>query len=237
MLEKLATPLLGLAARAAAAGADPGHRPRGQRQPSLAARGRLQLPGLRGRARAGADLDRELRRAPREGAARDVRRTAAAARPADDGLLRGCCSLEPDFGAATVLFVTGFGVLFLAGARLRWVLRVRGRAPALGGVLMSLGRYRMRRLTAFIDPWAHAVRQRLPADPVADRDRPRRVVRRRASARACRSSSYLPEAHTDFLFAVLAEELGLVGVVLTLGCSWRSCGACCRSRGGRLKPA
>ena len=64
--------------------------------------------------------------------------------------------LEPDFGAATVLFVTAFGLLFLAGARLRWVLLCVVLAGAAFGVLLVSASYRLRRLTSFMDPWSHA---------------------------------------------------------------------------------
>ncbi len=67
----------------------------------------------------------------------------------------GFCALlllEPDFGAATVLFATAFGVLFLCGARLRWVLLcVVGAGSAFGLLMISAG-YRVRRLTSFLDP-------------------------------------------------------------------------------------
>ena len=61
---------------------------------------------------------------------------------------------EPDFGAATVLFATGFGMLFLAGARLRYVIAMTLIA---GGGLRCVAvssSYRMRRLTTFLNPWA-----------------------------------------------------------------------------------
>ena len=65
-------------------------------------------------------LDRLVRGAARAGVARDICRPAGAA--GRHGLFCALLLPEPDFGAATVLFVTAFGLLFLAGARLRWVL-------------------------------------------------------------------------------------------------------------------
>ena len=133
--------------------------------------------------------------------------------------------VEPDFGAASVLFVTGFGVLFLAGARLRNVLlfAVVG-AAVLGAVLMSAD-YRVRRLTAFLNPWADpfATGFQLTQSLIA-------IGRGEwfgvGLGESVQKLFYLPEAHTDFLFAVLAEELGLAGVLLTLGLflalAWRS---------------
>ncbi len=124
--------------------------------------------------------------------------------------------LEPDFGAATVLFATGFGVLFLAGARLRdVVVLAAGGATMLAVVAMSSS-YRVRRLTAFLDPWADPFNSgfQLTQSLIA-------IGRGEwfgvGLGESVQKLFYLPEAHTDFLFAVLAEEFGLVGVVVTLG--------------------
>jgi cell division protein FtsW len=133
--------------------------------------------------------------------------------------------LEPDFGAATVLFATGFGLLFLAGARLRYVIAMTALALTGFGVLAVSSSYRMRRLTAFLDPWADPFNSgfQLTQSLIA-------IGRGQwfgvGLGDSVQKLFYLPEAHTDFLFAVLAEELGLVGVVLTLalflGLVWRS---------------
>jgi cell division protein FtsW len=124
--------------------------------------------------------------------------------------------LEPDLGAATVLFVTGFGLLFIAGAQLRWVLVTVLAASAALSMLVMFSGYRMRRLTAFLDPWADPYNSgfQLTQSLIAIGRGEWFGVGLGASVQKL---FYLPEAHNDFLFAVLAEELGLVGVVLTLG--------------------
>jgi cell division protein FtsW len=151
-------------------------------------------------------------------------RREAELRTTFNGLLRPLSALgvifflllfEPDFGAATVLFVTGFGVLFVAGARLRYVLAMAiagvGAIALLG---MSSG-YRMRRLKGFLDPWADPFNTgfQLTQSLIA-------IGRGEwfgvGLGESVQKLFYLPEAHTDFLFAVLAEELGLAGVVVIL---------------------
>jgi cell division protein FtsW len=134
------------------------------------------------------------------------------------GLL--CCVallllLEPDFGAATVLFATGFGLLFLAGARLRYVIGMTVAAVAAFGVLAVTSSYRLRRLTTFLDPWADPFNSgfQLTQSLIAIGRGEWLGV---GLGESVQKLFYLPEAHTDFLFAVLAEELGLAGVVLTL---------------------
>ena len=132
---------------------------------------------------------------------------------------------EPDFGAATVLFATGFGVLFIAGARLRYTIGMMLVAGAGFAALAVTSPYRLRRILAFLDPWADYERSgfQLAQSLIA-------IGRGEwfgvGLGGSVQKLFYLPEAHTDFLFAVLAEELGLFGVVLTLSLFialvWRS---------------
>jgi cell division protein FtsW len=132
---------------------------------------------------------------------------------------------EPDFGAACVLFVTGFGVLVLAGAQWRWILAMVLVAGGSMTLLVMLSAYRLRRMLTFMDPWADPFHSgfQLTQSLIA-------IGRGGLFGVGLGSSVqklfYLPEAHTDFLFAVLAEELGLVGVAVTLGLflalAWRA---------------
>ncbi len=124
--------------------------------------------------------------------------------------------LEPDFGSAIVLLGAGALLLFVAGARLRDTLLLAG----IGGVLMAVvavsSEYRVRRLTAFLDPWADPFNSgfQLTQSLIA-------IGRGEWIGVGLGSSVqklfYLPEAHTDFVFAVLAEEFGFIGVLVTVG--------------------
>jgi len=132
---------------------------------------------------------------------------------------------EPDFGAATVLAATAFGVLFIAGARLRDVLGI----AVVGGALIALAAvaspYRMRRLTSFLDPWQDPFNSgfQLTQSLIAIGRGGWTGV---GLGESVQKLFYLPEAHTDFLFAVLAEELGLLGILLTIALfvalAWRA---------------
>ena len=132
---------------------------------------------------------------------------------------------EPDFGAASVLFITGFGVLFIAGARLRYVVLAAAAGAGAMALLVLLVPYRMARVTSFLDPWADPFNSgfQLTQSLIA-------IGRGEwfgvGLGESVQKLFYLPEAHTDFLFAVLAEELGLVGVAATLALFialvWRS---------------
>ncbi len=132
---------------------------------------------------------------------------------------------EPDLGAATVLFATGFGILFLAGARLRYVLAMTAIAAAGFALLAVTSSYRLRRIMIFLHPWDDPFNSgfQLTQSLIA-------IGRGQwfgvGLGESVQKLFYLPEAHTDFLFAVLAEELGLAGVALTLALFvaliWRS---------------
>ncbi|MFO7304696.1 MAG: putative lipid II flippase FtsW [Gammaproteobacteria bacterium] len=137
----------------------------------------------------------------------------------------GLLLLEPDFGAATVLMAVGLGVLFVAGVKLRHFVALAVFAAVVLGLIAVTSAYRLKRLTTFLDPWADPFNSgfQLTQSLIA-------IGRGELFGVGLGSSVqklfYLPEAHTDFVFAVLAEELGLVGVVLTLALfvvlAWRA---------------
>ncbi len=145
---------------------------------------------------------------------------------------------EPDLGAASVLFVTGFALLFLAGAQLRWVLLAVLGAGAAMSALVLFSSYRMRRVTGFLNPWADPYNSgfQLTQSLIAIGRGEWFGVGLGASVQKL---FYLPEAHNDFLFAVLAEELGLAGVVLTVGLflafAWRVFALARRAHDANLK--
>lgn len=123
--------------------------------------------------------------------------------------------LEPDFGGAAVLLATTLGLLFLAGVRLWQFGALVGAAVLAMAPLVLFSDYRMRRLTSFLDPWQD------PFDAGFQLTQSLIAIGRGEWFGAGLGASvqklfYLPEAHTDFVFAVLAEELGLVGVAALL---------------------
>ena len=131
------------------------------------------------------------------------------------GLAAGLLLIEPDFGGATVLLVTGVGLLFIAGARLRYFLILCALGAALLALIAVSSAYRVKRLLAFLDPWAdpYASGFQLTQSLIAIGRGEWFGVGLGASVQKL---FYLPEAHTDFVFAVLAEELGLIGIVATV---------------------
>ncbi|NOQ64123.1 MAG: putative lipid II flippase FtsW [Methyloprofundus sp.] len=133
-------------------------------------------------------------------------------------LLSVACALllkEPDMGSAVVVFVIALGIMFLSGARMQQFLLLLLAAVVAGVIAISVSGYRMRRVTSFWEPWK---------DPYGDSFQ---LVQALMSfgrgewfgvglGSGVQKLTYLPEAHTDFLFSVLAEELGFIGVLTVI---------------------
>ncbi|MEP5764444.1 MAG: putative lipid II flippase FtsW [Halieaceae bacterium] len=122
---------------------------------------------------------------------------------------------EPDFGATVVTVGTAFGMLFLAGVRLwHFLLVVLGSVLALAILLVSEP-YRLQRLTAYTDPWADQFNSgyQLTQSLIAFGRGEWFGV---GLGNSVQKLFYLPEAHTDFVFSIWAEETGFAGAVLVI---------------------
>lgn len=119
---------------------------------------------------------------------------------------------EPDFGAAGVLLVTALSMMFLGGVRLRLFGVLVLGAVALLALLAVTSPERLERLTTFTNPWADPFNSgfQLTQALIAFG---RGELLGVGLGGSIQKLFYLPEAHTDFLLAVLAEELGLLGLV------------------------
>lgn len=123
--------------------------------------------------------------------------------------------LEPDFGAAAVLLMTGLGMMFLGGVRFfQFIIFVVGTFSIMV-FLALISPYRLARISSFLDPWADPydtgfqLTQSLIAIGSGG-------VFGSGLGGSIQKLFYLPEAHTDFLFAIYAEEFGLVGAVFLI---------------------
>jgi cell division protein FtsW len=136
----------------------------------------------------------------------------------------GLLLAEPDFGAAVVLLATALVILFVAGARIRdFLIFFAAAIVAMAGLAIA-SPYRMKRLTGFLDPWAD------PYDSGFQLTQSLIAIGRGewvgvGLGDGVQKLFYLPEAHTDFVFAVFAEEFGLLGslvlIALFLALLWR----------------
>ncbi len=132
------------------------------------------------------------------------------------GMLVVLLLAQPDFGSSVLLLGITACMLVLGGAPVRRIaLPILLMLPALV-LLVVFEPYRMRRVTSFMDPWQDqlgAGYQLSNALMAIGRGEWFGV----GLGASVQKLSYLPEAHTDFIFSVIAEELGLVGVCLVIG--------------------
>jgi len=132
------------------------------------------------------------------------------------GLICGLLLLQPDFGSVVVLAWAALAMMFIAGVKLRHfalLVLLAGSALALLAVYKP---YRMERLVSFLDPWAvqfdtgYQLTQSLIAFG-------RGEWLGLGLGNSLQKLFYLPEAHTDFIAAIAAEEFGLLGLLVLLG--------------------
>ena len=131
------------------------------------------------------------------------------------GVLAVLLLLEPDFGSVVVLMATVLGMVFLAGVNLWQFGGLQVGTVVVMAVLIVSSPYRLERVLSFLNPWANpeTTGYQLVHSLIA-------IGRGEWFGVGLGSSVeklfYLPEAHTDFLFAVLAEELGLIGILIVI---------------------
>ena len=140
------------------------------------------------------------------------------------GVIVGLILVEPDLGTAVSVVMIAAVMIFAAGVNYRYIAGlVLAALPALYVVLMSSD-YRRRRVTAFLDPWA---------DPLGDGYQMVQSMIAVATGGlfgrglmgGVQKLFYVPEPHNDFIYAVISEELGLIGASVVLACfcviTWR----------------
>jgi len=129
-------------------------------------------------------------------------------------MLTGILLVQPDMGSAAVITAIVGGMVWLAGAAWRHLFLLGAIAlPVFGFAAMEP--YRLRRIVSFMDPWADPYNSgfQLTQALIAVG---RGEVFGVGLGASIQKLFYLPEAHTDFIFAVLAEEFGLLGVIFIL---------------------
>ncbi|MBN8466051.1 putative lipid II flippase FtsW [Corallococcus exiguus] len=129
------------------------------------------------------------------------------------GILVLLCMLQPDFGSSVLLVFMLFVLLFAAGTKLSYLVGSILLALPLAFVAIATSPYRMKRILAFLDPWAHRhdvgyqVAESLMSIGSGG-------ITGLGLGDGRQKLFFLPEAHTDFIFSILGEELGLIGVGL-----------------------
>lgn len=122
---------------------------------------------------------------------------------------------EPDFGAAVVMFACVFGIMFMAGVKVRWFVILISLGAIAATFLVIFEPYRLARLNSFLDPWADANNSGYQLVQAL-------IAYGRGGwfgdglGSGIQKQFFLPEAHTDFIVSVIAEELGAIGVIVLL---------------------
>ena len=122
---------------------------------------------------------------------------------------------QPDFGSAIVIITASIGVIYLAGVPYRYFVPLVAVCLSVVGLIATLQPYRLARLTAFADPWDHHLESGYQLTQAL-------IAFGRGEwfgmglGNSIQKLFFLPEAHTDFLFSIIAEELGVVGAGLVI---------------------
>ncbi|NGZ06584.1 MAG: putative lipid II flippase FtsW [Magnetococcales bacterium] len=132
------------------------------------------------------------------------------------GLGAALLMAEPDFGATLICGVVVMSVIFIAGMPIAWIAAVAAAAIPLAAAGVIMAPYRFRRVTSFLDPWD---------DPLnSDFQLVQSLlsfgsggVMGAGLGEGQQKQFYLPESHTDFIFAVIGEELGLFWILVIIG--------------------
>lgn len=131
------------------------------------------------------------------------------------GVLSALIYLQPDFGSTVLLWILALALAFLAGMRITHVLTIGAASVAALGMLAVKASYRLDRLTTLGNPWEFATSegyQSVQAQIAFGRGE----LFGLGLGDGVQKLSYLPEAHNDFIFAVIAEELGFLGTLIVV---------------------
>jgi cell division protein FtsW len=131
------------------------------------------------------------------------------------GIFAGLIALQPDFGSVVILAAITWVMMFVAGVRVTYLVASVGALLPFAYAYMMSAAYRTERWLAFLHPWEHAS------------DQAYQIVHSLMAfgtggiwgtgvGKGLQKLFYLPEPHTDFIFSVIGEELGLVGVLCVL---------------------
>ncbi|MCH8499715.1 MAG: putative lipid II flippase FtsW [Marinobacter sp.] len=131
------------------------------------------------------------------------------------GLASTLLVMQPDFGATVVLMTAAMGMIFLSGVRLSRFMPLIGLTAVIGVLLVIFEPYRLKRVVSYLDPWQDQFNSgyQLTQSLIAFG---RGEWTGLGLGNSVQKLFFLPEAHTDFIFAIIAEEFGLFGSLAVL---------------------
>jgi len=141
------------------------------------------------------------------------------------GMFAALILLEPDFGSATALAAIAVVMVFAAGLSYRYLAGFALCALPLVASVLWLSPYRRKRVLAFLDPWQSPLGDGFQVIQSFIAVGTGGVSGKGLSQGVQKLKGYLPAPHTDFIYSVIAEELGLIGATVVLACfcviAWR----------------
>lgn len=143
------------------------------------------------------------------------------------GIFVGLIMLQPDFGSAAILCVIAWVMMFMGGVRLRYLILSTLPLLILAYFFLVNSAYRWKRIMSFLDPWQYASNEGYQAIHSLMAFGTGGIWGVGVGG-GYQKLFYLPEPHTDFIFSVIGEELGLIGVLVVIACYgliiWRGMG-------------
>ncbi len=123
--------------------------------------------------------------------------------------------LEPDFGTAMVIILTLVGLIFIAGPKLSFFIKI-GLIGILGiVVLIAIAPYRLERIVSYLNPWSDPLGSGFQIIQSLYAIGPSSLLGA-GFGNSIQKNFYLPEPQTDFIFSIIAEEFGFLGVLFTI---------------------
>ena len=131
------------------------------------------------------------------------------------GIVAFLIFLEPDFGGAVFIVLVGMSLLFLGGMRIKYIIWLGSISLIILLILAFSSDYRVKRLTAFLNPWkdARGAGYQLAQSQIALGSG---GIWGKGLGKGLQKHFYLPASHTDFIMAIIGEELGFVGTTMVL---------------------
>lgn len=131
------------------------------------------------------------------------------------GITAALIMKQPNLGTTTIIFVIMVAMLFVGGAAARWIAAIIGGGMAFGAGFALIFPWRFRRISAFLDPWQDA--QGVGYQTIESQTAlATGGITGTGLGQGRAKWGYLPEAPTDFIFAVIAEETGFIGALLVI---------------------
>lgn len=131
------------------------------------------------------------------------------------GFIFGLIMLQPDFGTGTVLLMSIFGILFIAGMNLNFIFKMSFLGITLIVILIMIAPYRLARILSFLNPWSDPLGSGFQIIQSLYAIGPGGLFGM-GFGNSIQKYFYLPEPQTDFIFSIISEEFGFMGVLIVV---------------------